>query len=215
MRDTGKLIEDLATTAKPVKALAPPLARAGVLLAGIIAVMATVMAAFGGHVTETLAHLTSMPFTLELAGALLAGVGAIVAAVTLSIPGRSQTWSYLPLPGLALWLAGGGLECYRQVSDLGYTPVSLFDSSDCFFFIVGVGLPTAAVTYVFLRRHLPIDAVRVTALATLGSALLAATLLQFVHAHGTNPIDFATHIVAVVLLILLTMTLARFDPRPR
>ena len=33
MRDTDDLIEKLATNAKPVKALAPPLVRAGVLLA--------------------------------------------------------------------------------------------------------------------------------------------------------------------------------------
>ena len=171
-------------------------------------------AAFGGHVKETLAHLASMPFTLELAGALLAGVCAIVAAVTLSIPGRSQAWAYFPLPGIALWLAGGGLECYRQVSDLGYAPTSLFASRDCFLFIVSAGLPAAALAYIFLRRHLSIDAVRVTALATLGSALLAAALLQFVHAHGTNPVDFATHIVAVTLLMLFATTLAQFDSVP-
>ncbi|MFM9862768.1 MAG: NrsF family protein [Micropepsaceae bacterium] len=213
MRDTDKLIEDLAAGAKPVKPLASPLTRASVLLAGLLAAMAT-LAAFGGHVTETFAHLTHMPFTLELGGALFAGIGAIAAAIALSIPGRSQVWAYLPLPGLALWLAGGGLECYRQVSDLGYTPASLFDSTDCFFFIVGAGLPTAAASYIFLRRHLSIDSVRVTALATLGSALLAAALLQFIHAHGTNPVDFATHIVAVILLMLFATTLARFNSRP-
>lgn len=131
----------------------------------------------------------------------------------LSIPGRAQAWAYLPLPGIILWLAGGGLECYRQIGELGYVPASIFASSDCFLFIMTAGLPAAATTYVFLRRHLTIDAVRVTALATLGAALLAATLLQFIHAHGTNPVDFATHIVAVTLLMLLAATLARFDLR--
>jgi hypothetical protein len=212
MRDTGKLIEDLTTDAKPVKPLASPLLRAGALLAVLLAVMAG-FAAFGGHVTETLAHLASMPFTLELGGALLAGVSAIVAAVTLSIPGRSRAWAYLPLPGLALWLIGGGLECYRQVEDLGYVATSLFASRDCFIFIVSAGLPTAAAAYIFLRRHLSIDAVRVTALAALGAALLAAALLQFVHAHNTNPVDFVTHVVAVTLLMLLAMTIPRFDTR--
>lgn len=214
MRDTDKLIEDLAAGAKPVKPLASPLARASLLLAGLITAMAS-LAAFGGHVTDTLAHLTTMPFTLELGGALLAGVSAIAAAIALSVPGRSRAWAYLPLPGLALWLAGGGLECYRQVSEFGYVPTSLFASADCFTFIVAAGFPTALAVYIFLRRHLSIDAVRVTALATLGSALLAATLLQFIHAHGTNPVDFATHIVAVILLMLFATTLARFDSRPR
>lgn len=214
MRDTDKLIEDLATNAKPVKPLASPFLRAGILLAGLLTAMA-VLAAFGGQMTDTLAHLASMPFTLDLGGALLAGIGAIVAAVILSIPGRSQAWAYLPLPGLALWLAGGAFECYEQVADLGYLPTSMFASRDCFLFIVSAGLPAAAAAYIFLRRHLSINGVRVTALATLGCALLAAALLQFVHAHGTNPVDFATHIVAVILLMLLAMTLARFDTRRR
>jgi hypothetical protein len=212
MRDTSKLIDNLAQDAKPVKPLASPLLRAGMLLAALLAMMVG-FAAFGGHVTETIAHLASMPFTLELGGALLAGVSAIVAAVTLSIPGRSQAWAYLPLPGLALWLIGGGLECYRQVENFGYVAKSLFASQDCFFFIIGAGLPTAAATYIFLRRYLSIDAVRVTGLAALGAALLAATLLQFVHAQGTNPVDFVTHIVAVTLLMLLAMAIPRLDAR--
>jgi hypothetical protein len=131
----------------------------------------------------------------------------------LSIPGRSQAWAYLPAPGMILWLVGGGLECYRQVGELGYVPVSMFASSDCFIFIMTVGLPTAAATYIFLRRHLTVDTVRVTAMATLGAALLAATLLQFVHAHGTNPVDFLTHVVAVTLLMLTAAALARLEYR--
>lgn len=212
MRDTDKLIEELSRDAKPVKPLASPLARAAVLLAGIIAAMAA-FAAFGGHVDETIAHLANPRFALELVGALTAGIGAIVAAVMLSIPGRAQAWAYFPLPGIILWLVGGGLECYRQIGELGYAPTSMFASSDCFLFIMTVGLPTAGATYVFLRRHLTVDAVRVTALATLGAALLAATLLQFIHAHGTNPVDFATHIVAVMLLMLFTAAIARFEFR--
>ena len=212
MRNTDKLIEDLATDARPVKPLASPLLRAGLLLAGLLAAMA-VLVALGGHVTETIAHLASMPFALELVGAALAGVGAIIAAVTLSVPGRSPAWAYLPLPGLALWLAGGGFECYRQVSELGYAPTSLLASQDCFTFIFGTGLFAAAAAYIFLRRYLSVDAVRVTALTALGSALLAAALLQFLHAHGTNPVDFATHIVAVALLMLLATLVPRFDTR--
>jgi hypothetical protein len=76
-----------------------------------------------------------------------------------------------------------------------------------------VGLPTAAATYNLLRRHLTVDTVRVTAMATLGAALLAATLLQFVHAHGTNPVDFLTHVVAVTLLMLTAAALARLEYR--
>lgn len=210
MRDTDELIETLAQDAKPVRPLAPPLIRAGLLLFVLFAAMGALVA-FGGHVEETLAHLARMPFTLELVGAVAAGVGAIVAAVMLSIPGRARAWLYLPVPGLALWLAGGGLECYRQVEELGYVPTTLFASQDCFIFIVSAGLPAAAAAYIFLRQHLSVDAVRVAALAGLGAALLAAALLQFIHAHGTNPVDFGTHVIAVVLLMLTAMAVGRLD----
>ena len=212
MRDTDKLIDELSRGAEPVRPLAAPLARAGMLLAIVLGAIAA-FAAFAGHTADTFTHLAHMPFTLELGGALLAGIGAIIAAVTLSIPGRARAWIYLPLPGLALWLIGGGLECHRQISDLGYAFTSAFASRDCFVFIVGAGVPLTATTYLFLRRHLAVDAARVTVLAALGSALLAATLLQFVHAHGTNPTDFLTHVVAVTLLALLGLVAARLDAR--
>lgn len=206
--DTNTLIDRLAREAQPVKPLAAPWLRAGVFLAAVAGVMA-IFAAFGGHVDETIAHMSSMPFATELAGAVLAGVGAIIAAVVLSVPGRARGWALLPLPGLALWLFGGGVACYRQVTELGYVPASLFASSDCFMFIATIGVPTAIASYFVLRRSLSLDVGRVAALAGLGAALLAAALLQFVHAHGTNPVDFSTHIAAVVLLTALAMTAGR------
>lgn len=206
--DTNALIDRLAREAQPVKPLASPWLRASVLLAGVVGAMA-IYAVFGGHVGKTIVHMSNAPFAAELAGALLAGVGAIVAAVILSVPGRSRSWALLPLPGVALWLLGGGVACYRQVAELGYVPTSLFASSDCFTFIVTIGVPTAIVSYFVLRRSLSLDTVRVAALAGLGAALLAAALLQFIHAHGTNPVDFGTHVVAVVLLTVLAMTAAR------
>lgn len=206
--DTNALIDRLAREAQPVKPLSSPWLRAGIFLAGVTGVMA-IYAAFGGHVEETIAHMSSMPFAAELAGAVLAGVGAIVAAVVLSVPGRSRAWALLPLPGVALWLVGGGMACYRQVAELGYVPASLFASSDCFTFIVVIGVPTAIASYFVLRRSLSLDVGRVAALAGLGAALLAASLLQFIHAHGTNPVDFGTHVVAVLLLTVLAMIAAR------
>jgi hypothetical protein len=207
---TDKLIDRLAAEAHAVRPLRAPLLRAAAFLTTVAAIMAA-LALAAGHVNETLAHLAHMPFTAELAGALLAGAGAIVAAVMTSIPGRSPNWFYLPFPGIALWLVGGSLECYRQVTEFGYTPTSLLASQDCFTFIMSAGLPTAIAAYVFLRRTLSIGIAQVLALAGLGAALLAATLLQLVHAHGTNPVDFITHVVAVALLTLFAMLAARIN----
>lgn len=206
--DTNSIIERLAREAKPVKPLAPPLVRAGAFLAVVIAVMGAFVA-FGGHAADTLSHLWDMPFAAELAGAAIAGVCAIIAAVMLSIPGRSEAWIYLPLPGVALWLVGGAVGCYQEVA-AGFEGRSLLASSDCFLFIVTSGVPVAGAAYFLLRRAVPIHLLPVTALAGLGAALLAAALLQFMHAHGTNPIDFATHVVAVAAVVVFMLVLGRF-----
>jgi hypothetical protein len=210
MRETtDTLIDRLAHEAKPVKAQSP-LLRATVF----VAVVAVIMGAFGfaaGDAGGTIAHLTDMPFAMDLFGAAFAGVGAIVAAVVMAVPGRSRAWFYLPLPGIALWLVGGGMQCYRQVAELGYVPHSLFASQECFLFIVGAGLPTAIAAYLLLRRNLSVDVVRVTALAGVGAAMMAAVLLQFVHVHGANPVDFGTHVVAVVTVMLFAIVASRLD----
>jgi hypothetical protein len=210
--DTSRLIDRLASEAKPVQPLQAPLLRAGLLLAAVLTAMAA-FAGLNGHAGEALTHIAHLPYSSELIGAALAGISAIVAAVMLAIPGRSPNWVYAPVPGLILWLIGGGLECQRQIAELGYVPTTMFASRDCFAFILGAGLPTAVAVYLLLRRSLAINTTRVLALAGLGAALLAATLLQFTHAHGTNPVDFGTHVVAVALLTFFAILLSRVAHR--
>lgn len=205
--DTNTLIERLAGEAEPVKPLAPPALRAGVFVAAVVAVMGAFVAV-AGHPMETLEHLSDPRFAAELAGALYAGVAAILAAVMLSIPGRSEAWIYLPLPGVALWLAGGAIECYGALA-AGFEVQSLFQARDCFWFILSAGLPVAAGAYVLLRRTVALHLLPVTALAGLSAALLAAVLLQFMHAHGTDPVDFVSHIAAVAAVVVLMMTAGR------
>lgn len=206
--DTDALIEKLARDSAPVKPLAPPLARAGVFIALAIAV-STVVATVGGDVDSVWSNLSHLAFAGSLAGALSAGISAIVAAVVLSVPGRSDAWALLPLPGALLWLASGGVECYQSVAAVGWGDGDPFASRVCFEFIVTAGAPVAAGLFFVLRRSVATNIAGVTALAGLGAAMLAAALLQFMHAHGANPIDLATHIAAVALLMVAMMTLGR------
>lgn len=205
--DTDRMIERLAREVKPVRPLAPPLTRAVAIVAGIAGAMA-LFAMLGGHPGAALALFGDGWFVAELAGSAIAGVSAVIAAVMLSVPGRSPNWVWLPVPGLALWILGGGLGCYQEVVELGYEPRSLFASRACFFFIIGAGFPSALAIYACLRRTLSVEVVRVLALSGAGAALLAATLLQFVHAHGTDPVDFGTHVVAVALMMLMGLASA-------
>lgn len=210
--DTKSLIDRLAHEAAPVRPLRAPLLRVLTFLGAVGAVMFGAAMLRGG-IASAFPHFANPAYGTELFGSFIAGIGAVVAAAMIAIPGRSPNWIYAPVPGLLLWIIGGGLECYDQVADLGYVPISLFASKRCFAFIVSVGIPTAIATFVFLRRNLAVNAARALALAGLGAALLAATLLQFVDAHATNPVDFATHIVAVALLAFLAMLAARFARR--
>jgi hypothetical protein len=74
-------------------------------------------------------------------------------------------------------------------------------------------LPTAGAAYLLLRRTVSIHLLPVMALAGLGAAMLAAVLLQFVHAHGANPVDFATHAMAIVVLMFVMTVVGRVTLR--
>ena len=206
--DTDALIAKLAREATPVKALLSPLVRAGGFVALALAVMGAV-AATAGDVDSVWPKLSDLTFAGSLAGALIAGVAAIVASVVLSVPGRSESWALLPLPGVALWFVSSGAECFQSVADSGWGDGNPFASAACFRFIVTAGVPLALGIFFLLRRAVATNLVAVTALGGLGAAMLAAALLQFMHAHGANPVDFATHVVAVALLMVVMMTLGR------
>jgi len=204
--NTDNLIERLTRDAAPVKALRAPMVRAGAFLGVVVAVM-SVLVAFAGDRAGLLSHLSDLPYAVTLAGAFVAGVSALVSAVMLSIPGRSEAWIYLPVPGALLWLAAGLVECARNAAK-GATEADAF-AGDCFIFILGAGAPVIAATYFLFRGTVPVHASSVAALAGLGAAWLAAFLLQLMHAHGASPIDFGSHILAVATLMLFAMTIGR------
>jgi hypothetical protein len=206
--DTDDLIEKLARDAAPVKALPPPLVRAGAFIVLALTVMGAV-AAFAGNVDGIWSKLSDPWFAGSLVGAMIAGVAAIMAAVVLSVPGRSESWALLPLPGVVLWLASSGAECFQSVAASGWGNGNPFASAACFRFIVIAGVPLALGVFFLLRRAVATNLVAVTALGGLGAAMLAAALLQIMHAHGANLVDFATHVVAVALLMVVMMTLGR------
>lgn len=205
---TDTLIERLSRSAAPVKPLWPPYLRAAAFVAGALLVMSAV-AALAGQANIVFANLGDMPFAAAFVGALVTGICAVVAAIMTSVPGRSEAWAFLPLPGAVLWLLSGGVECYRYVAAFGLGGDGPFASLGCFLFIVMAGVPAAVGVFFLLRRTVSINLVGVTALAGLGAAMLAVALLQFFHPPGTNPVDFATHIVAVVALMAFMLTLGR------
>jgi len=209
MRETtSALIERLTSQAVPIKPLLSPWLRAAALLVPVLGLM-TAIALASGNPTRVTDHFSDPVFTLALAGSLLTGIFASVAAFMLSVPGRTESWMWLPAAPGMIWLTASTVQCYRHVEEYGIHDYSPFASADCFVFILMAGTPIAVATHFLLRRALPTNLIGVTALAGLAAAALAAALLAFFHPAGTDPVDFITHLVAVSALVLYMTTLGR------
>jgi hypothetical protein len=193
---TDQLIELLATDLAPVTRLHPPLVRAARWLGAVVLLGATVIVLFAdlGVFATRVAQLW---LKLELVGSLTTGCLAVIAAFQLALPDRPLRWALLPLPSLALWLAGSGSSCYQQwVLDRGGA-WTLGESGHCFLFILGVGLPLGAALLLALGRARPIAPLRVAVMGGLGTASLAAFLLQFFHPFDTTAMDLTMHAAGV------------------
>src|SRR5262249_49367176 len=128
-----------------------------------------------------------------------------IAAMTLSIPGRSDAWALLPLPSALLWIGAAIVRCLSNPQP----GEPLLASAFCFEFITFVSLPLAVMLYFALKRVASVNLIKVTELGGLGIAAFAAALLQFFHPEQTTAIDFSTHIVATVLIVVLMSTIGR------
>jgi hypothetical protein len=201
-RSTEQLILDLARDVPPVRRLRPPLHRALGWLAIVAALGGAAIALFA-NMRIFDARIAHPALVIEMTGALITGCLAVVAAFHLSLPDRSRLWALLPAPSLAVWLAGGGLGCYRQWQADPQTSWMVGESTGCLIFIVAVGLPLAAALLWSLRRARPLAPVPVAVLGGLGTAALSAFLLQFFHPFEINFMDMVVHAVAVAIVVVI------------
>jgi len=192
------LIDGLASGLTPVRRLRPPLLRAAVWLG----VFALVAAAYYVQRSGRFGLVATSPYLLPaFVAALATAVLAAVAAFEMSLPDRSDSWIWLPLPALALWLALSGLGC---LADLG-RPVAWGDTWEeamgCLRVIGGSAILLSPVLIWMLRRARPERAVRVALLGGLASAAGAATILMLVHPHNSTLLDLAVHAVCIAAVI--------------
>ena len=137
---------------------------------------------------------------LEMAAMALTAVLAIAAAFALSVPGGSRRWLLAPLPSALLWVAIAGAGCIGVSRTPGYDPGH---SMDCWLFISLASLAIGAPLVWRLSRAHPLDPLPVAALAGLGSAAAGAFLLQYFHPFAVTAIDFAVHLVTVLLVVAI------------
>lgn len=201
-KPTDALIERLAADAAPVRPLPAPLRRTATSLAAALA-LAGLAIFLWGDARPLLARNAGREglMALELAAAIATAILAVAGAFFLSIPGGSRRWLLAPLPALAAWVGLSGLGCYRDLIAGGQRAEAAGHGIDCLIFILLAGALAGIPLLWRLARARPIDPLPVAALGGLGSAALAASVLQFFHPVAITFLDLAVHFAAVLALV--------------
>lgn len=209
-RSTDWLIETLAANAAPVRPLASPMRRALTTLAAL-SVLGALLVAFlsGPELVRARAGDGETRFVLEQLAMALTGILAIAAAFHLSIPGRPRGWLLAPVLPLLAWLSLSGWGCYDDFLRNGSAAWEIGRSVDCLGFIIGAGVLIGIPLILRLSRASPIDPVPVAVTGGLGSAAIAALLLQFFHPFTVTVMDLAVHVVAIAIVIAAAVLLRR------
>jgi len=208
------LIERLSMNARPVRPLRPPSTRALATL-GMIAAPALAFTLLFSDPATMRAHADEgWLFGATLVAMLATGVLAVIAAFNLSIPGRPRQWLVLPLAPFFAWLSLSGAGCYRELLLHGPAGWGTGHGPSCFVFILATGTLIGIPLIWRLSRSAPIDPLPVTLLGGLGTAALAAFLLQFFHPFAVTFVDLAFHLGAIAILISLISVFRRRAIRP-
>jgi len=201
-RRTEALIAAIAADARPVKPLAPPLRRSLATL-GLLALAGGLAILLFADIKGLLARYSGREEMMmpEMAAMLATGLLAVTGAFFLAIPGRSRRWLWAPLPPLIAWIGLSGMGCWRDLAREGAAGWALGESADCLVFILAASVAIGAPLVWRLSRARPIEPLRVALLAGLGTAALAAFLLQFFHPFTVTFLDLGVHFAAVSIVI--------------
>lgn len=203
MTDHDLLIEKLGRGIRPVKRLRPTGWRVLAWLAA--ALPCAIAASFLVQRSPTDWSQPGAPWAVvQLLLAFLLGTLAILSAFNMSIAGRRHlSWKAL-LPIGVMWL---GLS----ISSIPHQPplTADNDSVPCFIFLLVVSTPMMALMIASLRRSRSLHPVRSLAMAGLGIACLAVSLLAFCHPVHLHALDFVTHLAAIATIVALTVIVGR------
>ena len=209
MSDTRTLIERLAHDARPVRPIASPLRRTLWWLALAVVVAAGVIAHYGlrANLGDV---LRSGPDLVEWIASVLTGVCAAYAAFQVSVPGRSKAWAWLPVPALALWLAGLGWGCLRDYAHKGASAFLLEAAhSECAVAIAITSIPLGLGLFWMVRFAGVVRPLPTALLAALGAAALSAASVTLYHPGEPMLMVLLWHFGVVVLLSLACLALGK------
>jgi len=200
MIDTQAFIDQLASRAKPVRRLTSPLRRT--LLWALLAalVIAVVVANHGLRP----GFAASAPKAIEWVGSVLTALLAAYAVFHISVPGRSPSWTWLPLPAMLLWLGGLGWGCAREFLQSGTAALAFQAASwECAQAITLISLPLGAILLLMVRHAGVVRPAPTAMLAALSAAAMSAAGVSLFHEGESALMVLVWHLGAVTVLSLL------------
>ena len=198
-RDTQGLIEQLAADAVPVRPLASPLQRASRWLAVVClaALSLLLMLGWNGTAPQDLAQPGG---DWAWWGSLVTGVLAAYAVFQVSVPGRSATWAWLPLPAAMAWFAGMGWGCLALARTGADAAAGSAGGWHCGLVITLVSAPILLVTLVLVRHAGVLRPAATATLAMLSATGLSSAAVSMIHGHESAWMTLAWHGGAALLL---------------
>lgn len=200
--DTGRLIQALADTAKPVRPLPHPWVRGVAWLAMAIPYIALVVYVMSPR-PDLIAKLTEARYLIEQFASLATGIAAAVAAFAATIPGYNRKVLLLPLLPLALWLGSLGEGCISAWIALGPQGLSLKPDWFCFPTIMLVGAIPAVTMIIMLRRGAPLRPCMTVAWGGLAAAGLGNFGLRLFHPQDASLMVLVWQFGSVFILAAL------------
>lgn len=191
---TDSLIEELASSAAPVKLASPPYLQLATWLALAILYVGAGVALIGKR-PHNVEELSNFGFAMQFFLPLLLSLASAASAFTLGIPNRKNYWPAIaPLSALAacaislVYLisssqeahAGTGLNCLRNM--------------------VVLSLPPALLLCFLIQRASPLQVKMVGILAAFGASALACSATRFICPNEDALHFFVWHFVPVLLL---------------
>ncbi len=168
------------------------------------AVVLTIVASRGMR-ADWSQYMTTPGATLEWAGSVLTGILAAYAAFQISVPGRSPSWAWLPLPAAALWMTGLGIGCLGDFKLLGAQAFAYSGhAGECAWAITLTSLPLGLLLLLMVR-HAGVVRPRPTAvLAVMSAAAVSAAAVSLIHSGETALMGLLWHVGAVAILSMLS-----------
>ncbi|MFG1345484.1 DUF1109 domain-containing protein [Xanthobacter autotrophicus DSM 431] len=178
--ETADLIRSLATNARPVKRLRPPLVRAvgWLLLAATIMGLMTVSHGMRPQFAE---RMQDAVFAINMISSLMTGILATVATFFVSLPDRSRGWLLLPVPPLIVWLSTIGYQCFAGWVPVPPGAITVEVASSCLATLVLTSLPLSLLMLGMLRYAAALRPTSVILMGSLAVSAITATALSMFH----------------------------------